>query len=188
MYWIIMKQDWLDAETFKDIIGQYTDLKRISSDRYLSLCPFHREKTASFTVFSTDKRYYCFGCGASGDVIKFLSDYNNWSFSKSLEYLRNDWGLDIPGKKGDDTDYHRTMSLIQSMYKQNLLKCNTNFFKSLGFEKEDLDHSEAGYTDESINRSLRRIYGDNFLKTIGLVNDSNNFVISNRLTFPLRNK
>lgn len=80
------------------IIGEYVDLKR-SGVRYLGLCPFHGEKTPSFSVHGAQQFYYCFGCAESGDVFSFLMKYHNYDFPTALRYLADRLNIALPEKK-----------------------------------------------------------------------------------------
>ncbi len=62
-------------------------------------CPFHREKTPSFTVTQTKQFYHCFGCGAHGNVIDFLMEYNFWTFEESVRYLARLYKVKLPYRK-----------------------------------------------------------------------------------------
>lgn len=78
-----------------DVISEYVALKKAGKD-YVGLCPFHEEKTASFTV-STDKQmYFCFGCGTAGDVFEFLMKKNGMSFLEAAKQLAARYGIDLP--------------------------------------------------------------------------------------------
>lgn len=78
-----------------DVISAYVHLKRAGSN-YQGLCPFHSEKTPSFTVFSATQGYYCFGCGAGGDVITFIRQSENLEYIPALEFLARRAGITIP--------------------------------------------------------------------------------------------
>lgn len=77
------------------------DMYRIPTDRKgFALCPFHNEKTPSMKIYSGEKGFYCFGCGASGDVIKFIQMYFNIPFKDALKKINDDFGLNLPiGRK-----------------------------------------------------------------------------------------
>lgn len=85
----------IDIENLKarvnivDIIENFVPIKKHGKD-YFGCCPFHSEKTASFTVNDSDQFYHCFGCGESGDVVKFLQDINSWDFRQAAKYLGAD--------------------------------------------------------------------------------------------------
>jgi len=81
-----------------EVIREHVDLKR-SGFRYLGLCPFHGEKTPSFTVHPDQQFYHCFGCKASGDVFSFMMDYHNLDFPEALKTLALRYQVDLPEKK-----------------------------------------------------------------------------------------
>ena len=84
-----------DRSDIEQIIGSYVTLKRAGSN-VKGLCPFHNEKTPSFTVYPDSQSFYCFGCGAGGDVITFTMKYNNLDYTGAIEYLAARAGIDIP--------------------------------------------------------------------------------------------
>ena len=81
-------------------IGSYVTLKRAGSNLN-GLCPFHSEKTPSFTVFPATKSFYCFGCGAGGDVISFTMRAENLDYVGALELLAQRAGITIPEDESD---------------------------------------------------------------------------------------
>lgn len=78
-----------------DVVGQYVKLKRQGAN-YFGLCPFHNEKSPSFSVSPTKQIFYCFGCGAGGNVITFLMKYENYSFQEALKVLADRAGVKLP--------------------------------------------------------------------------------------------
>lgn len=78
-----------------DIVSSYVDLKR-KGNSYFGLCPFHNEKTGSFSVSPSKQIYYCFGCGAGGDVIKFVMEYESMTFQEVVRFLANRCGMILP--------------------------------------------------------------------------------------------
>ncbi len=80
------------------VIGQRVPLKKAGRN-YVACCPFHSEKTPSFNVVPTKQFYHCFGCGASGDAIRFLQDYDGLSFTEAVEALAQQVGLQVPYQK-----------------------------------------------------------------------------------------
>jgi hypothetical protein len=75
-----------ERNEIEEVIGQFVPLKRAGSN-VVGLCPFHNEKTPSFTVFSGTKSFYCFGCGAGGDVVTFVMKLQNLDYPEAVEYL-----------------------------------------------------------------------------------------------------
>ena len=78
-----------------DVISQYVNLKKKGAN-YFGLCPFHNEKSPSFSVSPGKQMYYCFGCGAGGNVITFVMEYENYSFVEAVEYLADRAGITLP--------------------------------------------------------------------------------------------
>lgn len=81
-----------------EVIREHVDLKR-SGFRFLGLCPFHQEKTPSFTVHPDQQFYHCFGCKASGDVFSFMMEYHHMDFPEALKNLAQRFQVDLPEKK-----------------------------------------------------------------------------------------
>lgn len=85
-----------NAADIHDVISEFIPLKQAGKD-YIGLCPFHNEKNPSFSVSAGKRMYYCFGCGASGDVFKFLKIYKGLSFIDAVKDLVARYGIDLPG-------------------------------------------------------------------------------------------
>ncbi|MCE5241598.1 MAG: DNA primase [Syntrophobacteraceae bacterium] len=81
-----------------DVIGQVVPLRR-AGNRHVGLCPFHREKTASFQVDAENQLYYCFGCGSGGDVLSFVMKYQNLPFGDALRYLADRYNISLPERE-----------------------------------------------------------------------------------------
>jgi len=81
-----------------DVISQYVNLQKKGS-QYFGLCPFHNEKTGSFSVSPGKQMYYCFGCGAGGNVYSFLMAYNNMTFKEAIEELAPKCGVTLPQRE-----------------------------------------------------------------------------------------
>src|SRR5205809_7752616 len=77
------------------VVDQYVPLKKAGAN-YVACCPFHNEKTPSFTVSPSKQFYHCFGCGAHGTAIGFLMEYGGRSFPDTVEELARDVGLEVP--------------------------------------------------------------------------------------------
>src|ERR1700744_5156109 len=92
-------QDFIDkvreSTNLIDIISQYVELKK-SGNGYVGLCPFHNEKTPSFSVSEDKQVYHCFGCKASGNVVTFVQQQQGLTFPETIEFLARRAGLAIP--------------------------------------------------------------------------------------------
>ena len=95
----------------EDVISEYVTLRKGSGSRFVGLCPFHSEKTPSFTVFTDDQHFYCFGCGKGGDLITFIRQIENLDYMDALRLLADKAGLDMPQERGDG-EYRRRRELV----------------------------------------------------------------------------
>ena len=78
------------------IVGDYIKLKKAGAQNYSGLCPFHGEKTPSFSVHATRQFYHCFGCGVSGDVFSFVQKIENITFPESVRLVAQKLGIPLP--------------------------------------------------------------------------------------------
>ncbi|MBR1486729.1 MAG: DNA primase [Synergistaceae bacterium] len=104
-----------------DIIGEKVKLKR-SSRGFTGLCPFHDEKTPSFHVFTDTQSYYCFGCGASGDIFTFIMKTEGLNFNEALEILASRAGIKL--ERRNSSNFKKEKSLYE------ILEIAANFFKA----------------------------------------------------------
>ena len=86
------------------VIGEHERLKKAGGNRYMGLCPFHQEKTPSFSVHAGLQFYHCFGCGASGDVFKFVMEVERLTFPEAVRMLAERAGIPIPRQRGPEAD------------------------------------------------------------------------------------
>src|SRR3954454_14729419 len=89
-----------DAADVVEIVSSYTDLRR-SGERYTGLCPFHEERTPSFSVDAREKLYYCFGCEAGGDVFRFVQEKEGLGFGEAVEALADRYGIELERERED---------------------------------------------------------------------------------------
>src|SRR3954466_4666623 len=88
------------AADIVEVISAHTDLRR-QGTRYVGLCPFHEERTPSFSVEPTEKLYHCFGCGVGGDVIKFVEEKDGLGFAEAVEVLADRYGVELERDRED---------------------------------------------------------------------------------------
>ena len=106
-----------DTVSLVDVVQSYLPLRRVGRN-YVGLCPFHAEKSGSFNVREETKRYRCFGCGASGDVFKFVQDMEHLDFVGAVEHLANKIGMQLTYTTGGQSkDRQRRKALIEVMGK-----------------------------------------------------------------------
>jgi DNA primase len=114
--------DLLSQTNIVTLVRERITLKKAGSD-YHACCPFHDEKTPSFTVSERKQFFYCFGCGASGNAVKFIMDYDRLDFITALESLANQAGMTIPRDDRQDQNYavyYRLMQHCQNHYRTQL--------------------------------------------------------------------
>lgn len=115
------------------VVGDYVRLKRAGSGpRYTGLCPFHHEKTPSFSVHATHQFYKCFGCGAGGDVIKFVMEIERLTFWEAVKLLAERHGIPLP-KQGAETDEEsRRRAVLYEMHEMAARLFRDHLFSSAG--------------------------------------------------------
>jgi DNA primase len=103
-----------DASNIVEVVGRYVTLKKRGRN-FVGLCPFHQEKTPSFTVSSEKQIFHCFGCGEGGNVFSFLMKHDNISFVEAVKKLAKDTGIDLPIAP----EQQRTITERERLYKAN---------------------------------------------------------------------
>lgn len=94
-----------------DVVSSYVKLKKTGSN-YMGLCPFHSEKSPSFSVSGNKQMYHCFGCGVGGNVFTFVMEYENFTFVEALKYLADRCGVQLP--KTEDSPEARQRADIRN--------------------------------------------------------------------------
>ncbi len=145
-----------------DAIAPYVQLKR-NGTRHTGLCPFHGEKTPSFTVFEETASYYCFGCGAGGDVITFVMKYQNLDYMEAIRYLAERAGMSLPEEESRNAAYQRQKrermyemhKLAARFFYQNLIspkgKEGLDYLLNRGITKESIVRYGLGFAPDSFN-------------------------------------
>lgn len=131
-----------------EVVSRYVSLQKVGSS-YRGLCPFHSEKTPSFHVNPTLKLYHCFGCGASGDVIKFLQEIEHLSFQEALQKLGQMVNIEVnlDTNQSGKEKYTDFLSKVHAEYKRQLRQ-NQKAMKYLldrGFKEDEVEQYEFGY-------------------------------------------
>lgn len=144
---VIMRND------IESLIGSYVSLKRAGSN-LKGLCPFHSEKTPSFTVYPQDNSFYCFGCGAGGDAITFIRKRENLDYPDAVEFLANRAGITIVN---DERGSYRTSPKID---RARIFKMNTDaakYFHQRLFDKTPDAQNALAYFTQKRGLSLATI-------------------------------
>lgn len=143
------------ANDIVDVVGSYIELRKQGTN-YFARCPFHGEKTASFSVNRNRQIFKCFGCGESGDVIKFVQKYESCSFFEAVEILAKRAGLKMPETAEQKRDKNfeqkkKKRDLYLEICKQTAIFYYKTFYSSVG--KVARDYMEKrGYTPETVKK------------------------------------
>ena len=168
-----------------DVISGYVRLQKKGST-YFGLCPFHNEKTGSFSVSPAKQMYYCFGCGAGGNVFTFLMEYENFTFPEAMQALADRAGVDLPkqelsGEAKRESDKRSRLLEINKeagKYYYTLLRSERGAQALSYFRKRELSDATMqkfglGYSDKYSDDLYRYLkskgYEDEILKDSGLV-------------------
>lgn len=196
-------QDLLTRIDILDVVSKYIQLKKVGSN-FIGLCPFHNERTPSFTVNRVKKTYHCFGCGAHGDSLSFLMNHLGLSFTESVKLLSSQIGLVVPvldNKKFQDEYkkekiYFDVMSKAQDYYSHLLDTSETaiSYLKKRGVSSYFIRFFNLGWSNTEYN-SLSKIFADyynnSYLVDVGLVikkSDENMYDrFRERIMFPIKN-
>ncbi len=210
----LFSPEWLDELKNRcdivDVISRYVPLKK-NGREFSGCCPFHHEKTPSFFVYPDTQSYHCFGCKESGDVIKFVSKYENLGFIDSVERLANIANMPLPELKDVDqneiTRKKKERDLILSAlkdaglyYYKNLYsnhpqaKLANSYIQKRGIPPEFVRKFGLGCSldfESSIRYLNSKGYSNEILKKAGLLSETSGRIFDSfgkRLTFPIINK
>jgi DNA primase len=189
------------------VIGEYVRLKKSGVSRYTGLCPFHSEKTPSFSVHVGHQFYKCFGCGASGDVLKFVMEFEHVSFPEALKQLAERNGIPMP-KRAEyaDAETHlrgavsQIQELAQDAFREQLGGAAgaeaRRYLEKRGVSPEVSAQFGLGYAERSGRMLLRILEKQGFtaeqMENSGLLGrrDDGSFYdrFRNRLMFPIHSE
>ena len=168
-----------------DVISGYVTLQKKGSN-YFGLCPFHNEKSPSFSVSASKQMYYCFGCGAGGNVITFIMEYENFTFTEALKMLADRAGIKLPEveyskEERERADLRTTLLEINRIaanyfhyqLQQPQGKIGYDYLKKRELSDDTLKRFGLGYSNKTSNDLYQYLkskgYRDDILKETGLV-------------------
>ena len=198
-----LKEEIRSANDIVDVISQYVTLKR-SGRNFFGLCPFHKEKSPSFSVSADRQYFHCFGCHKGGDVFTFISEVERVSFKEALEILAERARIELPTSQ--NAEFNKTQYLKDRMYKINaettifyherlykpLAKIAQDYVKQRKLDNNTLKAFKIGYSGE-YNELYKHLKAQGFkdeeILATGLVNknDRGEFIdrYRKRLMFPI---
>ncbi|OOF37391.1 DNA primase [Rodentibacter heidelbergensis] len=202
--------DLLAKSNIVDVVNARVKLKKAGRD-YQACCPFHHEKTPSFTVSEKKQFYHCFGCGANGNAISFLMNYDRLEFVEAIEELAAMAGLEVPYEKRANTENQRPQISYQT--KRNLYELMQDiaafyrtqlplnipaqhYLQQRGLSPEIIERFQIGFVPNSPDTVLRQ-FGINReaqqkLRDLGMLSQNDRGSLydkfRNRIMFPIRDK
>ncbi len=150
-----------------DIISTYVTLKKRGST-FVGLCPFHNEKTPSFTVYPDTQSFYCFGCGAGGDAVGFIKKIENLDYIDAVKLLAQRAGMSMPDENSYDNSLAKKRRRILEInretakfYHSYMLsdegRVGLNYFLNRGLTPKTINHFGLGYAPDSWDRLLKHL-------------------------------
>src|SRR5260370_23508365 len=195
------------AVDIAQVIGEYVRLRKASSARYTGLCPFHTEKTASFSVNVGKQFYHFFGCKASGDVIRFVMEMEGLTFLEALKQLAERYGIPMPQKPMASDPESKLRDALSAMHDlalqlfQKSLQSSDGaqaraYLQKRGIAPQTTEEFQLGYVDRSGQFLARRLQQEGFspeqMEKSGLVlqREGGGFFdrFRNRMMFPIHNE
>lgn len=191
-----------------EIVGGFIKLKKRGAN-YLGLCPFHGEKTPSFTVSPSKEIYKCFGCGRSGNTISFLMEHEKYSYVEALRWLANKYNVEIEETE-TSPEYKQQQQIADSLYiinsfaqkyfSDNIFNneegqaVGMSYLKERGFREETIKKFQLGYCleerDAFAQQAIKNQFNTELLVKSGLVVQRDDRLIDNyrgRIIFPIHN-
>ncbi len=168
----------LDAAQIVDVIQEFIPLKKRGVN-YLGLCPFHNEKTPSFTVSPSKEIFKCFGCGKAGNSVNFIMEHEHLSYPEALKYLAHKYHIEVVEKELTPEELEkqneRESLLVLTAYaarqfSENLfttdegISVGLSYFRERGFQQKTLKKFEAGYSLEKRDAFTKHARDDGYKK------------------------
>jgi DNA primase len=179
-----------------DVVGRYLELKKAGAN-FKAPCPFHEENSPSFVVSPSKQIYHCFGCGAGGDSIKFVMEYENLNYPEAIEKLASEYNVQLQYTQGDrDKNYHDKKILDNyNLFFRKKLTQNPEalaYFHGRGVYDSSIEKFELGYaphSQESLQYLNESGVGLNEALKLGIIAKSDDGRVyarfSKRITFPV---
>lgn len=202
-------QKVIEQADVMDVVGNFVQLKRRGAN-YLGLCPFHNEKTPSFTVSPSKGIYKCFGCSRAGNAVSFVQEHERLSFPESIEWLAKRYNIELEMTEmtqeqknlQKDEESLRIINEFASQYFHNNLYQNEegrniglSYFQERGLSESSIQKFQLGYALENKSAfhewALAKAYQKDFLIMAGLVGENQQGLYdkyAGRVIFPIQNQ
>jgi len=198
-------QEVFNTAKVEDIISDFVNLRRRGVN-LIGNCPFHDEKTPSFTVSPSKNIYKCFGCGRGGDSVRFIMEHEHISFPEAIRFIANKYKIEIEETEDSEAEKEKkevtdSLYLINDFardyYMDTLFNRNEgrniglSYFKERGFREATINKFQLGYAtderDEFTRKAVEKKYNIDFLRTLGLTTKSDADFFRARVMFTIHN-
>lgn len=195
----------LDTAQVDEVVGEYVDLKRRGVN-LIGLCPFHNEKTPSFTVSPTKNIYKCFGCGKGGNPVNFLMEHEGFNFPEAIRFLAQRYGIELDETERTpeaiEKDQERDSLYIINEYAKDFFqdqlmnsdegrKIGYSYFKQRGYLQSTIEEFQLGYCPKSgselLNYARKKNLNTERMQEMGLFNKKMGDMYRERVVFPIFN-
>ena len=195
-----------EAARIEEVVGGFVQLKKRGAN-FIGHCPFHDEKTPSFTVSASKGIYKCFGCGKGGNSVSFVMEHEHYSYPEALKYLAEKYSIEIVEKemtpeqsiRANDRDSLYVISSFANKFFQQQLwgtkegkTIGLNYYKERGFLEKTIKKFQLGYSpkqkDALSKEALKSSFQEKYLEDSGLSiikNGRTNDRFRERLMFPI---
>jgi DNA primase len=198
-------QEVFETAKIEEVVEEFVRLKRRGVNM-IGLCPFHNEKTPSFTVSPSKNIFKCFGCGQGGGPVQFLMEHENLSYPEAIRYLAKKYGIELE-ETGTSPEYLAEQQKLDSYYiinkfaadffQQQLFESDRGknialpYFKERGFREGTIKNFGLGYAPKDwkalLEEAKKHQYNEDFLKELGLVSQKGFDFFRDRVMFPIFN-
>jgi len=195
-----------ETAQIEEVVGEFVNLKRTGRN-YKGLCPFHHEKTPSFTVTPALNIFKCFGCQKGGDSIHFLMEHEKFTYVEALRYLADKYQIEVEEDEMSEEkreQLQRTDSLyilnefVADYYEKQLHETNTgksvalSYFKQRGFFKSTIEKFRLGYAPANgsalVDALHKKGFKKEFAEELGLINSYGKDFFKDRVMFPIHHQ
>ncbi len=197
-----------ESARIEEVVGDFVNLRKRGVNM-LGLCPFHNEKTPSFTVSPSKGIYKCFGCGKGGNAVNFIMEHEHFSYPEALKYLAGKYNIEVDEEKPTEEQQQaldekeslfNLTAFAQKHFEETLHNTEDgkaiglSYFKERGFTTETIRKFGLGYSlnkwDDFTSKALKNAYSKDLLLKSSLVRQKDEQLYDsfrNRVTFPIHN-
>ena len=195
----------MDRARVEEVVGDFVNLKRRGSN-LIGLCPFHHEKTPSFSVSPTKNLYKCFGCGKAGGAVNFVMEHEGYDYPEALRYLAGKYGIQLEETQADAESIqaereretlYKVLEFAWGFYKKQLHSTEEgqvsglNYFKERGFRSKTIEIFGLGYApdkvDSLVDEARNAGFSAEILQKAGLITQYSGDFFRHRVMFPIFN-